>query len=330
MANSQTNVAVVYVCDINYHELTLYSLASIARSHRAPLDFFLMQCGYERPVPGGLQTMINSRGHRLTVQEAPSIAPVPVVNAQQAKYARPCDRLPSLSHITSTMFLKACAIDALSDRFDYILYLDGDILAFNDLHCDRAAGFTETAAACLDLSSAAGFDDPAIFENCRRHGVPPGFFNSGVIMINARKWRATRAADRFADNLLRHRDECPYFRDCRPNDQCAFNMTLGTDLKRLPTAWNVQKSALHTHAWETATIRHYTGPRKFLPIRLRTCNSREHTLLRSISREFGLPAPNGLYDFGAAYMLNKNSSIQGRGKVQSSDRRNRGWDILRH
>ncbi len=292
---SRYKIAVVYICDANFHDLTLYSLASIARSHSTPLELFLMQSEYSRSVPVALQDMMASRGHKLTLLDAPVPDAASAMLGHQGRFA----------HISSAMFLKAAAIDALAADYDYVLYVDGDILVFDDLHCERVAGFEETAGACLDLSSATGFDDPNFFSNCERHNVSPEFFNSGVMMINARKWLETRASERFLQNLIRHQDGCPYFSACVPNDQCALNMTLGSDLKLLPVPWNVQKSALHTRVWQTAQVRHYTGRRKFLPVRPWTCDPREYSLLKVISKHCELPLPSSPYDFGVSYLLNK-------------------------
>jgi lipopolysaccharide biosynthesis glycosyltransferase len=292
---SKFKIAIVYLCDARYHDLTIYSLASVARAHSAPLDFYLMQSGYSRAVPAGLLEIMKIHRHSLVVRSAPPVRTDLPVSTQESKYSR----------ISVAMFLKASVIDTLADTYDYVLYLDGDILAFGDLHCEQIAGFSEMAAVCLDISSATGFDDPSFFSNCERNNVSSEFFNSGVMMINCRKWLETRAALRFQENILLHEKHCPYFDHCAPNDQCALNMTLSSDLKLLPIRWNVQKAALHTHAWEKALIRHYTGSTKFISARLWTCDGREYSLLNAISRECKLPPLYRFYDFGLTYQLNK-------------------------
>jgi lipopolysaccharide biosynthesis glycosyltransferase len=288
-------VAVAYICDQNYHHMTLYSLASVARSQRSKLDFYLMQSGYTKTLPPSFEKAVGSRGHRISVMSVPAANAFSETNRDNLRY----------SHISSTMFLKNRVFDLLSDGYDYILYLDSDVLVFNDLHSERVVGFEQIASACVDLSISTGFDDPSFLLNCKRHGVSPYFFNSGVMIINTRKWQATNASERYVANLILHEKGCPYFSTCEPNDQCALNITLGTDLKLLPVTWNVQKSALHTHAWKDALIRHYTGRTKFLPVQLRVCDPREYALLCAISNEFDLPAPNGPYDFGVFYQLNR-------------------------
>lgn len=290
-ASYRQRIAVVYVGDRNFHQLAQYSIASVARAHRAPLDFYFMQSEYKLPISSVFHSMIETLGHRLIVLEAP--------------FFEPARRFGNNGHITRTTFLRVAAIDVVAADYAYVLYLDGDILAFADIQCERVAGFPEAAAACLDLSCATGFDDPSIFENCRRSKLPSQFFNAGVLMVNSKKWRGMRVLDRFAENLVRHGDGCPYFRSCAPNDQCPLNMILGADLRRLPVSWNVQKSALHTGAWARAAVRHYTGAAKFLPVRSWRCDLREYLLLQAIGREFGLPKASIFFDGGISYSLNK-------------------------
>jgi lipopolysaccharide biosynthesis glycosyltransferase len=283
-------VAVAYVTDANYHEMTLFALASVALVHGVPVDFFLFQHGYEREVPPRFRQAVEGRGHSLTVAPAPAYAP-----AKQVSIGK---------HLTSTTYLRVAAIEQLAHEYAYIAYLDGDTLAFGDLHLERIAGFEESVAACLDLSVSTGFDDPAFYRNCSRNGVSPDFFNAGVIVINGAKWLRTRALDRFTRNLFAHSDACAYMSECSPNDQCALNLTFDGDCRTLPVPYNVQKSALHTKAWSRALVRHYTGRVKFMPVRPWRCDRREYALLRRISAETGLALPAGAFDYGFSYFLN--------------------------
>lgn len=288
--HSGGRVAVAYVTDANYHEMTLFALASVALAHGSPVDFFLFQHDYQREVPALFRQAVERHGHSLIVAGAPAYEPVNSVTIGK--------------HLTLTTYLRVAAIEQLARDYAYIAYLDGDTLAFGDLHLDRIAGFEESAAACLDLSVSTGFDDPTFAHNCSRNGVSPDYFNAGVIIINGRKWLETRALDRFTRNLFAHSDGCAYMAHCSPNDQCALNLTFDGDYKTLPVAYNVQKSALHTRAWSTALVRHYTGRVKFMPVRPWRCDHREYALLRRISAETGLALPSGIFDYGLAYFLN--------------------------
>jgi len=286
-------IAVVYACDANYHNLTLYSLASIARTHKAKLDFHFAQIDYQQPVPSKLLEFLASRGHGLITTTA---APLPVKGESR--------KGSSWEHITDTMFHKSAAIQALTRDYDYVLYVDSDLLAFDDLRLDKVAGFSELCAACIDIPVATGMEHPEFFENCKKNGLSTKFFNSGFVMANSSKWLATQAHERFMEALVQHAAHCPYFATCILNDQCAFNMVVAGDFLKLPLALNVQQGALHTHDWETAIVRHYNGKHKFLKRRPWTCDPRQYETVRAISRDAGLPSPLNMYDFGLSYWLN--------------------------
>jgi lipopolysaccharide biosynthesis glycosyltransferase len=286
-------IAVLYTCDKNYHELTLYSLASIARVHRSPLDFHIVQVDYEQAISSELEEFVSARGHRLIR----TISPATAVKSESRKGS-------SWEHITDVMFHKSAAIHSLTQDYDYIVYVDGDILAFGELQLDALAGFDELCAACLDIPVTSGIEHADFHSNCERNNASPDFFNTGVIMVNASKWLGTKAHERFIEALARHAAGCPYFRNCILNDQCVFNMVVAGDFLKLPLTLNMQQGALHTRDWATAIIRHYSGPRKFLNWRPWTCDPRQHRLLHAISRETGLRPPSGIYDFGVSYQLN--------------------------
>src|ERR1700691_2203111 len=299
MANRK--LAILYLCDSNYHELTLYSLASIARAHSAPLDLHMMQIGYSRSVPPPMQSFIAGLGHRLIA--GPASFPDEITVLVQQHRVRHGNGYHA--YLSNTALYKSCAIEALAEDYDNILYMDGDILTFENLHLDKLAGFSELCAAGFDLSFAVDFDNSETRDRCRRHNVSTEYFNSGVIMVNAAKWRSTGALTHYLENLGRHSVACPYFEGlCDIPDQCALNMAVAGDWRRLPVTWNLQATALHTQAWAEAKIRHYVGPRKFLAWRPWTCDRRQHALVRKISREAGLPRARGIYDFGLSYQLN--------------------------
>jgi lipopolysaccharide biosynthesis glycosyltransferase len=182
---SPFRLAVVYIGDHKCHQLALYSLASIARSHSVPLDLHLLQSGYDAEVPAAVIESVASRGHRLFATRANF--ELPEVGSRAAA--------KTWSYITDTMFLKAAAIESLASSYDYILYVDSDILAFADLHLAELAGFEEVAAACIDQTVAGTIDWPAALNRTTCRTIEASaVFNSGMVMINARQWQARGVA----------------------------------------------------------------------------------------------------------------------------------------
>ncbi len=287
-------IAVVYIGDANCRELTLYSLASIARSHKAPLDFRLMQSGYSAEIDRSFAEFVASRGHRLFAERVAFETPDFGSRASAKTY----------TYITDTMFLVGAAIKSLAEEYDYVLYMDSDTLAFGDLRLDALAGFSEPVAACVDQTIVGDRHDPECADRCRETAASSVLLNSGVIFVNAREWRRRGIYARFLQSLGEHQTACPYFKTCEPNDQCALNMALAGQWQPLDPALNVQKVAMHTAAWAQATVRHYTGRSKFLPLRVHRCDEREYALLCALSQEAGLPHPGSFYDGGLSYRLN--------------------------
>ena len=301
-------LAVVYVGDEKCHALTLHSMASVARSHVCPLDFHLMQINYDTVIDPTFAECIKALGHRLFAKRVSF--PAPEIGSRSG--AR------TYSYITDTMFLKAAALTHLAPEYDYILYLDGDILAFGDLKVDKLAGFTELAAACVDQTVAAErsqLDTSAKYRHGTISSVP--VFNSGLLLVNAAEWLRQNMQQRFADSLHHHQGGCPYVVDCEPNDQCALNMALAGKWRALDPALNVQKIAMHTRMWAEARVRHYAGRKKFLPLRLHLCDAREFALLSAVSREAGLPRPSAFHDGGLSYRLN---GIRRRWDIERAER----------
>lgn len=293
-------IAVVFFCDSNYHDMTLFSLASLARAHRGGLDIHMKQSQYSRALPARLQGLVRDHGHQLLVESLS-------LNGTTATTGR------------DTALFKADALDGLTKQYDYVFYIDGDTLTFDDLDLESLAGFPELFAACMDLSVTAAVDDPEFHRNCTEHGISPDYFNSGVIFINSAEWISGGAFDRYKQHLARHKGGCLYIRNCVLRDQCAWNRTVDGNWRRLPTSMNVQKIAMHTDTWRDAKVRHYTGKKKFIPVRNHTCDRKEFALLRALSRESGLPLPQRLYwDGGVTNWLNRVRRYQDVARAQET------------
>jgi hypothetical protein len=105
-------------------------------------------------------------------------------------------------------------------------------------------------------------------------------------------------------HLKAHAISCDYKLNCVTTDQCVFNRVFEYTWKRLPLSFNLQGCALFTEHWEHAPVRHYVGPRKFLPVRRWRTDNRDLSLLTEIRASLQLPKPRGLGS-GIAYELNR-------------------------
>ena len=290
---TRPSTAFFYACDENYHAMTQYSLCSLMRAAGPGLNIHFFQYGYSRPC-GRLEAIAKEAGHHLAIETLP-----PNVTSDSFEEAAG-DGLHA--HISGTAFLKPFVINRLAGQYDYVVYLDSDVLFFGSPDLTRLSGFDELAAGVLDF---ANFERPEFYLKCIETGRSPAYINSGVLAVNAARWIETGFLARYRRNIAQHLKACCYNEACVLRDQCPINMTIDGDLRLLPLDYNVQQWALGTRFWDEALVRHYIGRRKFLAPRVHTHDARERELLTALEDalqlgEVSLPVK----DFGVARTLN--------------------------
>jgi lipopolysaccharide biosynthesis glycosyltransferase len=287
---TEKRIGVVYLTDGRRDDLTYVSAVALGMSHARGIDIHIVQSGFRSAPPPTVLRILQTKGHRLATHTLSTV-----------------DRgLCGHCHITSTAYEKAEAIAAVSSEHDVVCYLDNDTLAMRPLDLAAAAPKTQPLAAAPDLSISTGFDNPAFFKNCDKHGSERRYFNSGFMAINVSRWIGSGIPERYDSAIRTHADFCPYWDgSCIHLDQCAFNIAADRAWETLPVEFNVQKSAFQTTYWDRALIRHYTGPEKFLPARAHRIDRRERSVLSRISRdcrELGLEIPHAY--LGLTYWAN--------------------------
>ncbi|MGB3627731.1 MAG: glycosyltransferase [Henriciella sp.] len=287
------STAFFYACDENYHDMTQYSLCSLMRAAGTGLHIHFFQYGYSRPCEQ-LEAIAREAGHVLTVETLS-------LNAASEKFEESVgDGLHA--HITGTAFVKPFVINQLAAKYDYIIYLDSDVLFFDQPDLSCLTGFDELAAGVLDF---ANFARPEFYLNCLNAELSPAYINSGVLAVNAARWKAVDFLARYRRNIRRHIEGCAYMEACATRDQCPINMTINGDLRILPLDYNVQQWAIGTRFWDAARVRHYIGSRKFLSPRIHSHDERERELLRGLEADLQIGAIDlPVKDFGLAHAMN--------------------------
>lgn len=183
-------------------------------------------------------------------------------------------------------------VDAvLPAEIDRVLYLDVDTLVCSDL-----APLYDT-----DLEGAiiAAVEDLDAHSSAVRLGLPSGapYFNSGVLLIDRRRWSQFGVADRVREYLHLHAaapDRWLY------PDQDALNVVLADRWRALPPRWNVYAcyrlhrpvdlSEERRSALRDPGIIHFTGPEKPW---LRHCAPPYRAWYAARRREAGVPLRSG-------------------------------------
>lgn len=135
-------------------------------------------------------------------------------------------------------YLRLFLPDRLTGR---ILYLDADTLILRSL---RDVVTVDMAGHAL---AACPSPSPARHNQLLGRPAETPYFNAGVLLIDAERWREQTFGQRISD-LLRSRD-LPYF------DQDALNTVCGGDFLHLESRWNVQSLAAD---FADAGILHFT------------------------------------------------------------------------
>ncbi len=103
---------------------------------------------------------------------------------------------------------------------------------------------------------------------------------------------------------------CDYKIRCTSIDQCALNVTFARDWMQLPAGYNMQAGAKFTRGWKTASVRHYCGPRKFVPLAPFRSDSRDIAYLNVIHDLLGRPTSRFSLAYGLLHALNSNRNYR--------------------
>ena len=150
-------------------------------------------------------------------------------------------------------------IPALLPKVDRILYLDCDMVITGDVAALWEMNLQgKTLAAVEDLSK---------FERHEELLMPRGakYFNAGVLLIDAKKWRADNDSERITQRLLQLGGKAAWW------DQDGLNSVLYDDWIQIPQQWNIQAHDVFLAQEEgvknlkkhlTPKIIHFTGTLK--------------------------------------------------------------------
>jgi lipopolysaccharide biosynthesis glycosyltransferase len=212
-------------------------------------------------------------------------------------------QLQTATHITPTAYGKFAALELLSDRYDRALYADTDILFYDPISLNAIDFCGNPIAAVNDLAdcNAGDFYHLQVHRPDRIHAH---YFNSGLIAFDFKNFDMHAMRATYLANCVLHQSHCPIYVGCKTADQCPFNLTFAGRWTALPLTWNMQTFALHTSAWATASVRHYTGARKFLPVQARRADRRERRFLRRIAAALGDAPPRNWPGMGLVYWAN--------------------------
>jgi lipopolysaccharide biosynthesis glycosyltransferase len=278
--------AVVYVVDEKAYELARHAVTSFMLTQSGFQDAHVF-CHNFSPSPSDRLIDVG-REHGVRVHLKP-------IDNPHTEFTR--------GQITKTHFLKMEAVDRIAQAYDRILYVDHDILFFDEIFLEKINLEGLPVGAVYDIAETGCLTDPDFIKNCRQKHRSPHYFNSGFMLFDASKWN-DEFKSKFLQFSIEHKSNCDYKKGCHLNDQCSFNRLFENNWRRLPLNFNVQGCAKFTGRWDRAPVRHYQGPSKFIPVRPWRNDARDMRLIRGIRLALGYkdrwyPPSNILFGFNA-------------------------------
>ncbi|WP_313892571.1 glycosyltransferase [Psychrobacillus sp.] len=130
-------------------------------------------------------------------------------------------------HFTTAMYYRILIPNLLSEQINKAIYLDCDVLVrknIKELWDIEIDNYALGAVSTLD------------FNNCGKLGIDLnyGYFNSGVLIFNLKKWREKNYVSIIMDYLINNSTQLSL------PDQDALNFVLFQDWIEVPLKWNVR------------------------------------------------------------------------------------------
>jgi lipopolysaccharide biosynthesis glycosyltransferase len=182
--------------------------------------------------------------------------------------------------------LKFKSVSQIAHAYDRVLYVDHDILFFEEVFLEEVDLEGFPVGAVYDLAEISGLANPSFAQNCHNNNRSAHYFNTGLMLFDCSQWDR-ELEYRYLQLLEAHSLKCDYKTNCTTIDQCAFNRLFENNWKRLSLNFNMQACAIFTGGWAHASVRHYQGKKKFLPIQPWRNDSRDLRLIKRVRTALG-------------------------------------------
>jgi lipopolysaccharide biosynthesis glycosyltransferase len=293
--------AVVYVIDKNGYELARHAATSFLLTQSNFQDVHVF-CHNFMPDPADrLIKIAQEAGVQVHIE------PIDDPNLNEIK---------TNQYTPKTALLKFKSVNEIAHAYDRVLCVDHDILFFEEVFLEKVSLEDFPVGAVYDLAEISGLANRGFAQNCRQNNRSAHYFNSGLMLFDCSKWHR-ELEHRYLQLLEEHSLKCDYKTFCTTIDQCVFNRLFENNWKRLTLNFNMQACAIFTGKWAHASVRHYQGKKKFLPIQPWRNDSRDLRLIKRVRtalgyHDFFYPPFNILYGLNA---IRKKANIERANKA---------------
>ncbi|MFV0587259.1 glycosyltransferase family 8 protein [Bacteroides reticulotermitis] len=190
-------------------------------------------------------------------------------------------------HLSLAAYLRLFMSKLLPTDIDKILYLDCDLLVVDSIKELWDTDLENKSVGAVEEREPYSTESPQGL----KYPVEYSYFNSGVMLINLKKWREEDLYDRAMKFIASHKELLVL------HDQDVLNVLLYKDRKFISIRWNVMDFFLLTRPhiqnrrkldWKSSIqhpgIIHFTGKRKPW---LRSCDSPYRAQYIKLAKQFG-------------------------------------------
>jgi lipopolysaccharide biosynthesis glycosyltransferase len=144
-------------------------------------------------------------------------------------------------HLSGAAMIRLLLPQLMPTTVERVIYLDTDVLVRDRLDSVWEADLGENSTGAVQNYLFPTFEAASLQRSERRdlglEGDIP-YFNSGVLVMDLRRWREERIGERTIEYFLKHRPILPM------PDQDSLNLILGGSWHPLDLRWNMQLYAL--------------------------------------------------------------------------------------
>jgi lipopolysaccharide biosynthesis glycosyltransferase len=142
-----------------------------------------------------------------------------------------------------SVYLRLLLPSLLPSWIEKAIYLDSDLIIEENLEGLWKVDVSQHAVLAVQDEGAPTVGSPWGLSNYRELGLHPAtkYFNSGVLVLNVRRWRERRIADRILGYIAAHPDSMRF------GEQDAMNAVLANDWRPLDPKWNQLVSPWEGH-----------------------------------------------------------------------------------
>ncbi|MFQ4145145.1 glycosyltransferase family 8 protein [Chlorogloeopsis sp. ULAP02] len=164
-------------------------------------------------------------------------------------------KLHTLPWITVASYLRLLIPDLLPKHFEKAIYLDCDLQVEANLKNLWEQPLNEYAVLAVQDLGTPYVSSPFGIAKYQEFGLAPQtpYFNSGVLVINVKRWRAENVSQRVIQYLQE------YSQDVHLGDQEGLNVVLANQWGRLDLKWNLISHIYFYDIWDESAYKEEIG-----------------------------------------------------------------------